>query len=94
MIGTMHCVSVVIPMVKQAETSGSKSKDFACEEVESVGEVEVNRVNAEDVAETGKIKWDLSHLEESQMKMREEVFTEQMDLFSTSDIYICRWVDR
>ena len=33
MIGTMHCVSVVIPMVKQAETSGSKRKDFACEEV-------------------------------------------------------------
>ena len=46
----------------------------------------MNRVNAEDVAETGKIKWDLSHLEEAQMKMREEVFTEQMDLFSTSDM--------
>ena len=42
----------------------------------------MNRVNAEDVAETGKIKWDLSHLEEGG---REEVFTEQMDLFSTPD---------
>ena len=28
MIGTMHCVSVVIPMVKQAETSGADGLVF------------------------------------------------------------------
>ena len=83
-IGSVHSVGAVVPMVKFSDVENEVKK------------VEVKKVEVSDqgvlVEETGvqdqvngKPQWDLSHLDEVQRGMMEEMLERNKDVFSTSD---------
>ena len=80
-IGSIHSVSAVIPMVKQFETGARQGSDGGMTEVGA----EVNKVGVGADGETAEVKWNLSHLDEEKRKLMEEVLLEQKNMFSTSD---------
>ena len=79
-LGSVHGVSAVIPMIKQFETGASQVGG----EMDTDG-VEVNKVEVKTDGEPAEVKWDLSHLDAEKRKLMEEVLLEQKDMFSTSD---------
>ena len=81
LLGSVHCVSAVIPMVKQFETGATQG---GSDEMTEVG-AEVNKAEVNAGVETAEANWDLSHLDEEKRKLMEEVLLEQKDMFSTSD---------
>ena len=90
-IGSIHGVSAVIPMVSHGATGVQKSGeersvDVSKVEAEEHGvETEESVVTEEQVVETDVKKWNLSHLNENQRKLMEKVLEEERDMFSTSD---------
>ena len=83
MVGTIHSVSAVIPMVRSVSVAGAGADGGAAKT-----EVEVNSVNTEIPVEDGsehEPKWDLSHLEEDQRVMLEEVLKKRQAVFSKSE---------
>ena len=77
-IGSVHSVGAVIPMVKFGDEMSAKVA-----EVKSVA-VGDQAVGAQEQV-NGKPKWDLSHLEGEQREMMEEMLERNRDVFSTSE---------
>ena len=85
-IGSLHSVGAVVPMMSMVNRRKGKEGDTEEEGVD----VKVNTV--EDTAENGTeeekevdMEWDLSHLDEDKRVMLEEVLNEMKDVFSEDD---------
>ena len=82
-IGSVHSVGAVIPMVKFLDAESAAKK------VE-VNKVDVEKVDGVDMSDgeeqvNGKPRWDLSHLDEKQREIMQEMLERNKDVFSTSD---------
>ena len=83
-IGSVHSVGAVIPMVKFLDAEGGVKKA-------EVKEVKVGNDEGSEIEtgiqeqENGKPQWDLSHLDEKQRELMEEMLERNRDVFSTSD---------
>ena len=75
-IGSMHSVGAVIPMVRMVNVDTDKTTPDETVEVGCMLEEE---------EEGTKQKWDLSHLEEDQREMLEAVLEKNKDVFSEND---------
>ena len=83
MIGSIHSVAAVIPMVRSVNVTGPCDDSGAMKT-----QVEVNSVDTESPVEddsVGEPKWDLSHLETEQRMMLEEVLRKRQAVFSKSE---------
>ena len=71
-VGSVHSVSAIIPMMKMVDTS-KRGVDVGCVQ------------EGKSVSKTDGIKWDISHLDGKQQEMIEKVLLEEKEVFSTSD---------
>ena len=85
-IGSMHSVGAVIPMVRMVNVEMNNSVPEEKVEVGCVAE-DNSDVTIEN-SEESKPKWNLSHLEDGQREMLEEVLEKNKDMFSNDDLDI------
>ena len=88
LIGSVHSVSAVIPMMRTVEVKPQKPKRKATANAVSTEELKVEEEVEEEVDDEWMPEFDLSHLNEDQKKMMTNMLKEVKDVFSRSDLDI------
>ena len=81
-IGSVHGVSAVVPMMRMVNVDRAKKRD---EKTADVGCVSGDLSSESTDGNETQVKWDISHLDENQREMMEEVLVKMKDVFSKDE---------